>query len=253
MNPEQSGVSENLALAKQLIQAARFGEAILLASALDTDDRVEVLYLLAVAQRYDNRHDPALATLDTLLAENPEYARAYQERGHIFLSRNRSEDAAPAYARAVELNPALQASLKVLVNLEERLGRMEQARTARERLDYLNRLPPELVNVLDLLHEHKLYKAEVLCREYLQQHRHHIEAMRLLAEIGVRMGIYDDAEFLLESCVKFAPDNVQAHIDYVNILIRKTRFEKAHEQDAQGGLRRCLLEPGQYQDLPLHG
>ena len=248
MNPEQSGVPENLALAKQLIQAARFGEAILLAqdllaSALDTDDRVEVLYLLAVAQRYDNRHDRALATLDTLLAENPEYARAHQERGHIFLSRNRSEDAAPAYARAVELNPALQASLKVLVNLEERLGRMEQAHTARERLDYLNRLPPELVNVLDLLHEHKLYKAEVLCREYLQQHRHHIEAMRLLAEIGVRMGIYDDAEFLLESCVEFAPDNVQARIDYVNILIRKTRFEKAHEQ-AQSLLAHQPDNPG---------
>ena len=48
----------------------------------------------------------------------------------------------------------------------------------------------------------------------------------MLAEIGVRMGIYDDAEFLLESCVEFAPEHVQARIDYVNILIRKTRFEK---------------------------
>ena len=44
------------------------------------------------------------------------------------------------------------------------------------------------------------------------------------------MNIYDDAEFLLESCVEFAPEHVQARIDYVNILIRKTRFEKAHEQ-----------------------
>ena len=171
-----------------------------------------------------------MATLETLLTENSEHARAHQERGHIFLSLNRSEDAAPAYARAVELNPALKASLNALVNLEERLGRTEQARMARERLDYLNRLPPELVNVLDLLHENKLYKAELLCQDYLQKHRHHIEAMRLLAEVGVRMGIYDDAEFLLESCVEFAPDHVQARIDYVNILIRKTRFEKAHEQ-----------------------
>ena len=45
--------------------------------------------------------------------------------------------------------------------------------------------------------------------------------MRLLAEIGVRLKIYDDAEFLLESCVEFAPHHVQARIDYLNILIKK--------------------------------
>ncbi len=235
MNPEQADTPEKLSHAKQLIKIARFGDAIssleqLLASEPEDDDRVEALYMLAVAQRYANRRNEALATLETLLAGNPEHARAHQERGHIFLSLNRSEDAAPAYSRAVELNPALKASLNALVNLEERMGRTEQARLARDRLDFLNRLPPELVNVLDLVHENKLYKAELLCRDYLQKHRHHIEAMRLLAEVGVRMGIYDDAEFLLESCVEFAPDHVQARIDYVNILIRKTRFEKAHEQ-----------------------
>ena len=238
---ENSGSPENLVLARQLIQTARFGEAIaltqsFLASAPAQDSRIEALYLQAVAQRYDNRRHAALETLDQLLAENPEHGRAHQERGHIFLSLNRSEDAAPAYARAVELNPALRASLNALVNLEQRMGRPEQARQAQEQLDYLDRLPPELVNVLDLIHEHKLYKAELLCRDYLQQHKHHIEAMRLLAEIGLRMGIYDDAEFLLESCVEFAPDHVQARIDYVNILIRKTRFEKAREQ------ARLLLE-----------
>ena len=245
MNPGQPGAPENLTLAKELIQSARFGAAAdaleqLLAAEPEDGERAEALYMLAVAQRYGNQPGKALATLDSLLAENPEHARAHQERGHAFLSLNRSEDAAPAYARAVELNPALKASLKALVNLEERLGRTEQARSARERLDYLNRLPAELVNVLDLIHEDKLYKAERLCRDYLQQHKHHIEAMRMLAEIGVRMGIYDDAEFLLESCVEFAPEHVQARIDYVNILIRKTRFEKAREQAG----RLLELQPG---------
>ena len=235
MNSGQPGTSENLTLAKELIRTARFDQAISLLenfpdSGPDDDDRTEALYMLAVAQRYNKQPGEALATLDTLLGENPEYARAHQERGHLFLSLNRSQDAARAYASAVDLNPALHASLKALINLEQRAGRQQQAQLARERLDFLTRLPPELVNVLDLIHENKLYKAERLCRDYLQGHRHHIEAMRLLAEIGIRMGIYDDAEFLLESCVEFAPEHVQARIDYVNILIRKTRFEKAHEQ-----------------------
>ena len=235
MNPEQTGTSENLTQAKELIRAARFGDAIfslkqLLASEPEDDDQVEALYMLAVAQRYRNQPDNALATLAILLDKNSEYARAHQEQGHIFLSLNRSEDAAWAYTRAVELNPALQASLKALINLDERAGRQKKAQLSREWLDFLNRLPPELVNVMDLIHEKKLYKAERLCRDFLQKHKHHIEAMRLLADIGIRMSIYDDAEFLLESCVEFAPEHVQARIDYVNILIRKTRFEKAHEQ-----------------------
>ncbi len=244
MSPGQPGTSENLTLAKELIRTARFDQATsllenLLDSGPDDDDRTEALYMLAVAQRYNKQPGEALATLDILLGENPEHARAHQERGHLLLSLNRSEDAVRSYASAVGLNPALHASLKALANLEQRAGRTQQAQLARERLDFLTRLPPELVNVLDLIHENKLYKAERLCRDYLQGHKHHIEAMRLLAEIGIRMGILDDAEFLLESCVEFAPEHVQARIDYVNILIRKTRFEKAHEQ-----ARRLLeLEP----------
>ncbi len=233
--PVHSGAIEKLTRAKELIRAARFGDAILwlkelLASQPEDDDQVEALYMLAVAQRYGNQPDNALATLGILLDKNSEYARAHQEQGHIFLSLNRSDDAARAYTRATELNPALPASLKALINLDERAGRKKKAQLPRERLDFLNQLPPELVNVMDLIHENKLYKAERLCRDFLQKHKHHIEAMRLLADIGIRLSIYDDAEFLLESCVEFAPEHVQARIDYTNLLIRKTRFEKAHEQ-----------------------
>ena len=220
---------------KELIQAARFDEAItslhdLLASEPEQEEETEALYLLAVSQRYTGQHGNALATLECLLDKNPGYARAWQERGHVFLALNRGEDAAWAFSRAVELNPALPASLRALVNLEARAGRNKKVQQARERLDFLNRLPSELVNAIDLVHENKLYKAERLCRDFLQKHKHHIEAMRVLADIGVRLKIYDDAEFLLESCVEFAPGHLPARVDYLNILLRKTRFEKALEQ-----------------------
>jgi hypothetical protein len=53
--------------------------------------------------------------------------------------------------------------------------------------------------------------------------------MRLLAEIGVRLGVLDDAEFLLESAVEFAPDNGQVHRLH-RILRKRQKFEKALEQ-----------------------
>ena len=117
-----------------------------------------------------------------------------------------------------------------MVALYERTGQMRASQVAGQQADFLSQLPSELLSVTSFIYENKIYKAERLCREFLLEHKHHVEAMRLLAEIGVRLNVYDDAEFLLESCVEFAPDYVRARIDYLNVLIRKTKFEKAHEQ-----------------------
>ena len=167
-----------------------------------------------------------------MLDLRPDYGRAYQELGYCYLAQNQPEQAAGAFAMAVELNPGLVASWKSLVNLHARDDRSERARFARVQLDYLESLPPELRGVIDLVHEGSLLKAEQLCREFLQRNKHHIEAMRLLADIGIRLRIFDDAEFLLESCVELAPDNIRARGDYVKILNRKGKFREAYEQAA---------------------
>ena len=56
--------------------------------------------------------------------------------------------------------------------------------------------------------------AERLLRSFLQRHERHVEAMRLLARIGYRLDVLDDAEFLLESAALFAPDNHVVRYDY---------------------------------------
>jgi tetratricopeptide (TPR) repeat protein len=81
-----------------------------------------------------------------------------------------------------------------------------------------------------MIHEGKLYKAERLCRHFLRNDKQHIEGMRLLAAIGNRLEVLSDAEFLLESCVKFAPDHDAARYDYANLLLKMQKFEKAYEQ-----------------------
>jgi tetratricopeptide (TPR) repeat protein len=190
----------------------------------------EARYMLAVARRYNRDLDGALETLDELLLDQPEFGRAYQERGHTLLALNRPEAATRAFSRAVELNPGLMASWKALINLHAGEGRNREADFARSQFEYLEGLPPELRGVIDLLHEDKLFKAERLCRQFLRRNRHHVDAMRLLAEIGMRLRVYDDAEFLLESCVELAPDSLRARGDYVKILNRKGKFLKALEQ-----------------------
>ncbi|MDT8320589.1 MAG: sulfotransferase [Xanthomonadales bacterium] len=114
--------------------------------------------------------------------------------------------------------------------LYKRSGRQRESDLAQAEYARLSRLPAELVSVTSLIHEGKLFRAEKLCRGFLQKNPHHIEAMRLLALLGMKLFVYDDAEFLLESCVEFEPDYWLARYDYVNVLHKRQKFKKALEQ-----------------------
>ena len=48
--------------------------------------------------------------------------------------------------------------------------------------------------------------------------------MKLLATICAELHVYDDAEFLLESCLEFEADNLDTMIQYVNILIKRQKY-----------------------------
>ena len=82
---------------------------------------------------------------------------------------------------------------------------------------------------MDLIHQGKLLKAEDICRQFLQKVPHNVEGMRLLADIGIRLGMLDDAEFLLESAIRLAPEHTGARIDYINALRKRQKFSLALE------------------------
>ena len=74
----------------QALQRSRqFAEALQAAELLATEvaENRDVLYLLAVSQRYLQRIPAALATLERLERHHPGFSRLYQERGHcrVFL------------------------------------------------------------------------------------------------------------------------------------------------------------------------
>ncbi len=232
-------LNEQVANAKTLVQQGEFAQAeqrlSLLLQRADFEDatreaRVQVLYAMAVAQRYQEKHTTALETLSRLQALAPQYSRGYQEQGHVHFTVDAYPEATEAYEHAVRLNASLLASWKALSNLYQIGGREADANRALQQVQVLSALPPALLSVTSLLHDNDLEKAEQLCRHYLREHRHDVEGMRLLAEIAVRLEVLDDAEFLLESALEFAPDNERVRFDYANVLLRRQKFAKAHEQ-----------------------
>ncbi len=218
--------------ARQLIYDNAFGDAlaVVLQVLLDQPDDFEGLYMKAVCERYLEQYGEALQTVSTLKEMAPDFGRAWQEEGHIYKATGETELALKAYVQACRSNPALIASWKAQATLFEKVGDAKAALQAKSQAARLDQLPRELVAVTNFIHEGKLQKAEDLCRAFLQKNPQHTEAMRLLADIAVRFGIYQDAEFLLESAVDFEPENHQLRLDYIQVLRKRQKFELALEQ-----------------------
>ncbi len=223
------------AAVKQAQQALMAGDFNAAARQLDgvlaaEPGHVDARYAAAVCARYRKDYPAAQAHLTALKRVAPEHGRAWQEEGHLLREQGEADAALAAYQRACRFNPALIASWRAQVELLAAAGDVPAAALAGAQVDRLSALPKDVVAVTDLLAEGKVLKAEHLCRAFLQKHPRHVEAMRLLADTGVRLGVLDDADFLLESAAEFEPDNIQVRLDYIQVLRKRQKFEAALAQ-----------------------
>lgn len=197
---------------------------------LATDaEHPEGLYMAAVCQRHLGRYAEAQAVLDRLKTLASDRGRVYQEQGYLDLARQRPQQALAAFANATQLNPALIASWRSQARILAALGRDGDAAQALAQVNRLETLPRVLVAVSDLLAQGKLLKAETLCRKFLRANPTHVEGMRLLADIALRFGVLEDAEYLLQSAAEFEPGNGQVRIDLVGALRKRQKFARALE------------------------
>ena len=224
-----------LKTAQQQMYAGDFEAALTtLAPVLDAEpDQADALYMKAASLRYLKRLDEALSTLQRLKAASPEFGRAWQEEGHVHRDRGDAARALSAYQAATQVNLALPAAWHNQSIILQQLGRHSQAAFAQARAEALQALPEALQAANHHLYENRLLKAEEVCRAYLKANPKDVEAMRILAEIGGRLGVLEDAEFLLESAVAFAPQHVEARMDYARILRRRQKYDQALEQAKQ--------------------
>jgi len=228
----KSAIQEKLDHASSLLQNGRVADAQRSIQAIleAEPDSVEALYILAVCQRFLKQPENALVTLGRLKELQPAYGRAYQEAGHIHTAAGDKPAALRAYRHAVSLNDSLIASWKGIVDLLSSDANAELAVDARRQYEKLAALPPELLSVRNMTAEGHYYKAERLCRLFLKANPTYVEGMRLLADLGVKSGVLDDAEFLLESAVEFEPKNPFARHDYMTVLYRRQKYEQSLNQ-----------------------
>jgi len=165
----------------------------------------DLLLIAAISQRYLLRIDDALATLERLEALQPRFSRMHEERGLCFVARKDAPPAIDALLRAVNINPALPVSWRMLEGLYRLTKEPGNAATAAAHVATLKNLPHDVVTATSLFSDGDLVPAEQIVRAYLLRHGDHPEAMRLLARIGLARDVLDDAELLLEAVLELTP------------------------------------------------
>jgi tetratricopeptide (TPR) repeat protein len=217
---------------RRLLEASEFGPALAAAQALraQVPENREVLYMIAVSLRYLKRIPEALATLTELEKHHPDYGRLFQERGHCYVAMRHAEPAIEAFLRAVNLNPSLLASWNALQVLFRMTGCPADSENAAREVARLANLPGEILTASGMLADGEIIAAEHMVRQYLLTHGNHIEGMRLLAQIGMKLDVVDDAEFLLENVLRLAPDHHAARYEYAIALLSRHKHVRAREE-----------------------
>jgi predicted Zn-dependent protease len=193
------------------------------------DHRDGLLYV-AVAQRFMGRIPDALATLTTLQRHHPRFSRLYEERGRCLVELKQAVPAIEAFRQAVEFNHALPGSWRMLEGLYRMTAQAELAATAAEHVAAMQNLPPDVVTATGLFADGDLDSAEAMVRAFLLNHGDHIEAMRLLARIGIARRVFDDAEILLAAVLEREPGYRVARQEYAAVLVELHKYAAARRQ-----------------------
>jgi tetratricopeptide (TPR) repeat protein len=217
---------------RELMGRSQFDVALLAGESLraEVPQNRDVLYMIAVCQRYLGRIADALATLSVLEKFHPKFSRLYQERGYCHVALREADPAIHAFLHAVNLNPALPASWKTLQTLFRMTGQTANAANADSHVAKLAELAPEIVTASGMFADGEVLPAEQIVRAYLLKHGNQIEAMRLLAKIGMELDVLDDAELLLENVLIIAPDYTAARYDYARVLLERHKHTRAKEE-----------------------
>jgi tetratricopeptide (TPR) repeat protein len=204
-------VPNELARIRALIRDQRHGEALEAATALSgaTPTDRDALYLVAVCQRLLRRLPEALASLVLLESQHPGFGLLQQERGYCLVNLGQGASAIEAFARAVELNPALVASWDMLERLHRRAGDIVRAAAAARQAAALRSLPTEVVRAGNQYSVGD-FAAESPLPPQIAVANMGTDALRLLARIRWKQGELDASEGLFSAVIERHPDDRDA-------------------------------------------
>jgi len=255
MNSEPASATGDLKAAiKNALKLLGEGEAVLAREQADEilsiyPDEVNSLYIVAATLRAQGDLEAALQCLKGLVQRVPDFALAQQELGFCYAAAGNLYAAIETLQKAVAIQPKLPASWRLMGELFLADGDEDSATEATNQHLLASSVDPDLIAAVKHFRARRIGQAEKLCRKILRAEPTNVMAIRLLAEIGLKIGLLDDAENLLTRCLELAPDFRLARLNYAQVLGKREKLEEALAQVDQ------LLEaePDKFTMLILKG
>ena len=207
----------------------------------------KALLLLATAQHALGDLAGARAILEPLAKAQPKAVAIHVELGIVLGELGDTKGAIAALLYTTKIAPNHPSAWRELGDQLTIAGETDKADAAYARHIKASVHDPQLIAAASALVENKLAVAEQTLRDYLKQHPTDVVAIRMLAEIGSRLGRYEDAENLLERCVELAPGFAEARANYAGVLYRANKPAEAVAQ-AELLLKKAPRNPG-YRNL----
>ncbi|MEH6591777.1 MAG: sulfotransferase [Halioglobus sp.] len=169
----------------------------------------------------------ALAVFSALEKKLPDSAPLHHELGLCFGALGDNSAAEKHLRQAVKLEPGYSNAWLSLSNQLDSQGDKAASRAALEYHLQTSTKHPELVQAARHLDAGELAKAEPIIKQVLKQYPTDVSAIRMLADLAMRLERFEDASHLLERCLELAPDFTLARQNYASVLRRIQRHEEA--------------------------
>jgi tetratricopeptide (TPR) repeat protein len=198
--------------------------------------------ILATAHRLRGDMPAALALLEPLAGEplaggQAAAAPVQYELGLALARVGRGDEALAALRRAVALKPGMAKAWLALADHLRAIGDGDGADAASLAYVRHSARDPRLLRAAEALAGNRLPEAEAQLKDWLRQHPTDVAALRMLAELAVRVGRNEEGLGLLERCLELAPGFREARQHYALVLHRDQQSERALEQ-----LERLLVD-----------
>jgi tetratricopeptide (TPR) repeat protein len=165
--------------------------------------------------------------LEPLAAAQPRAASVHYELGQCLAALGEPDKAIAALRRATALKPDMPEAWRALGDQLTLKGDPPGADAAYAQHIRASVHDPVLMQAAVALCDDRLAVAEHLLREHLKRHPTDVAALRMLAELGTRIGRYGEAEAMLARCLDLSPSFTGARHNYAIVLYRQQKSAEA--------------------------
>lgn len=186
--------------------------------------------LLAVSQFHQGDLPDALQRLEKIVSAQGKWAAAHFEYALVLAAAGKGDAAISMLEKTLELKPKHTQAWRYLADHLMAVGQSDRADDAYAKHIQNSTQDPNLQRAAAAMVEEDIPTAERILKEHLKNTPTDVPAIRMLAEVAVRVGENEAAENLLLRCLELAPSFNPARYNYAVLLHRRNQSVQALEE-----------------------